>query len=129
MNMPVLMPAVKTYNVKKAIKEFDCTKREAISAHTIKSTSKHVATYTLVIIKKGNYIDKFKSLGNKADGYSGPQVGINHKILRITNFQFRVTFCPGHHFCSHSIHIFISNNGMVYVVQSISDDDMNNARD
>ena len=52
MNMPVLMPAVKTYSVKKAIKEFDCTKREAISAHTIKSTSKYVATYTLVIIKK-----------------------------------------------------------------------------
>ena len=51
MNVPVLMPAVKTYSVKKAIKEFDCTKREAISAHTIKSTSKHVATYTLVIIK------------------------------------------------------------------------------
>lgn len=49
-----LMPARKTPGIKKAIEEFVSGNRESISQYTIRSASKHVESFTLVIISKPN---------------------------------------------------------------------------
>lgn len=49
-----IMPARKTPGIKKAIEEFVAGNRESISEYTIHSASKHVESFTLVILPKPN---------------------------------------------------------------------------
>ena len=53
-NRTFIMPARKTPGIKKAIEQFVLGDRESISEYTIHSASKHVESFTLVIIPKQN---------------------------------------------------------------------------